>query len=98
MASNDAFCNKLIEIIGLSDRSIIFGDFNICGQREKKNQIPSCLLSKGFNQLVEEATQIRGRQIDHIYIKDRMMANVDDIERYSVYYSDHDALLLTLKY
>ena len=76
---------------------MIFGDFNVCGQREKKTKIPTFLSSLGLKQLVGEATQIQGRQIDHIYINEEMKTNVLDIERCSMYYSDHDALLLTLK-
>ena len=96
-SSNEAFCEKILEMIDSCDAPIIFGDFNICGQREKMTKIPRFLSSLGLTQMVDEATLIQGRQIDHIYIKDEMKTDVINIERCSVYYSDHDALLLTLK-
>ena len=96
-ASKDTFCDKLKEFIVSSEEQIIVGDFNVCGQREKLSKIPRFLSSQGFKQLVNEATQIQGRQIDHIYVKDQMKADVLDIERVSMYYTDHDALLLSLK-
>ena len=97
-SSTDNFCSKVKEMIISSDAPIIFGDFNICGQREKLSKIPRFLSACGLTQLVNEATQIRGRQIDHIYVKNTLKSEVLDIERHSVYYSDHDALLLTLKF
>ena len=96
-SSRDAFCDKIEEMIDSFKAPMIFGDFNICGQQEKMTKIPRFLSSLGLTQLVNEATQIQGRAIDHIYIKEEMKTAVLNIERYSLYYSDHDALLLTLK-
>merc|ERR1712208_42194 len=96
-SSKEAFCDKVEEMMDSFDEPIICGDFNICGQREKTSKIPRFLSSFGLTQLVDEATQIQGRQIDHIYVKEEMKTAVLNLERYSVYYSDHDALLLTLK-
>ena len=79
-----------------SDSPIICGDFNVCGQREKTTKIPRFLASLGLTQLVDGATQIQGRQIHHIYVREDMKTDVLAIERCSLYYSDHDALLLTL--
>ena len=51
-----------------------------------------------FTQLVQEATHIQGRLIDHVYWIDPLDKwQPPDLERYSPYYSDHDALLVTLK-
>ena len=93
----DNFCDKLKELLDPSENSLIFGDFNVCGQREKRSKIPRFLSSLGFTQLITEATQIQGRQIDHIYINDDQKSAVLDVERDSMYHTDHDALLLTLK-
>ena len=35
-ASTDDFCGKLMEIVASTKNTLIFGDFNVCGQREKK--------------------------------------------------------------
>ena len=96
-SSKEAFCDTVEEMMDSSDAPVICGDFNVCGQQEKTTKIPRFLSRLGLTQLVEEATQIQGRQIDHIYIKEDMKTAVLNLERYSLYYSDHDALLLTLK-
>ena len=85
---------KLQQTINLKKLTIITGDFNLCAREEKKNSISMFLEEMGFSQLVEEASHIQGRIIDHIYINCK--GAVIDIERYSPYYSDHDALLVTL--
>ena len=95
--SKERMCDDFSEMIENSNRTIICGDLNVCGQREKTNKVTRYLLGRGFKQMVKEATQIKGRQIDHIFLKESPQFEVSDLERYSLYYSDHDALLLTLK-
>ena len=96
-ASTEDFCEQLMDFITSTKKQLIFGDFNVCGQREKTSRIPRFLSRLGFYQLVSEATQIQGRQIDHIYVKDELKTDILEIERCSMYYTDHDALLLTMK-
>ena len=52
----------------------------------------------GFCQMVTEATLIEGGHIDHVYWRDLRKPAFEEpvLERYSPYYSDHDALLVTL--
>ena len=55
------------------------------------------LANKGFIQLVQEATHIRGGHIDHVYWTDAKTTwNQPQLELYTPYYSDHDALCVTL--
>ena len=75
--------------------TLICGDFNICGQSEKQDKVLKFIVERGFTKLNDEPTQIQGRQIDHMFINHPTL--VRGIERYSPYYSDHDALLLTLR-
>ena len=75
--------------------TVIAGDFNICGKAEKQNFVLKFIAQKGFTPLINEPTQIQGRQIDHVFINTPSL--VREVERYSPYYSDHDALLLTLR-
>ena len=76
---------------------LITGDFNICYQENNINRLIQGLETNGFKQLVRDATHIKGRHIDHVYWRDQ-----DDIwtepvlDRYSPYYSDHDANCLTM--
>ena len=85
---------KLKQVINPKRLTIITGDFNLCAGEEKTNKVSVFLEQIGFSQLVDKATHIQGRIIDHIYINSTKA--VLDIERYSPYYSDHDALLVTL--
>ena len=56
------------------------------------------LLDHGFEQLVKEATHIRGGHINHAYFRDTArFFETPIIERYSPYYSYHDAVCLVLK-
>ena len=76
--------------------TIISGDFNICYNTHRSNKITKFLETNGFIQLGKEPTHIQGRQIDHIYFKSGK--NIDanpSLYRYSLYYSNHDALCVT---
>ena len=95
--SKEEICEKFDKLIDDPITTIVCGDFNVCGQREEKNKITRHLLSYGLPQLVKEPTHVRGRQIDHIYLREGTQMKVLDIERLSPYYTDHDALLLTLE-
>ena len=51
----------------------------------------------GFTQMVTTATHIQGGHIDHAYWRDQdSLWNEPELEIYSPYYSDHDALLITI--
>ena len=77
--------------------TVIAGDFNICFNTQRYNRISKFLEKNGFIQLVTEATHIKGRHIDHFYFKQgRKIGNDPSILRYSPYYSDHDAICVTL--
>ena len=77
---------------------LITGDFNICYQMNKTNRLIEGLEANGFRQLVHEATHIRGRHIDHAYWRDNEgTLSEPALDRYSPYYSDHDAIGLTLR-
>ena len=77
--------------------TIITGDFNICLRKYKNNVLMTALTNCGFKQLQNEASQIRGGNIDHIYWRDpRGEWNEPSIERDSPYFSDHDRFLITL--
>ena len=90
--------HDLIQILeNMIDRRrfcIITGDFNLCGREDRRNMVTLYLERKGFNQIVDEATHIQGRIIDHIYVNN--IRCVLEIERFSPYYSDHDGLLVSL--
>ena len=100
--SSDMSLNETIKelrnIIDNTKPTLITGDLNICSVKNDRNVISQGLQQMGFVQLVTEATHIEGGHIDHAYWLDRTGEwEKPQLERYSPYYSDHDALLLTLK-
>ena len=89
---------KIVEMLTPNMSTLITGDFNICYSRNPRNRMSKGIENNGFKQLVKEPTHILGGHIDHVYWK-TSDKNWDDpiIERYSAYYSDHDALCITLQ-
>ena len=86
----------LRDLIEPNRRTIITGDFNICFMENFSNRLIQGLLVMGFTQLVHEPTHIRGRYIDQVFYMDQYDRFEPVIDRYSPYYSDHDAILITL--
>ena len=77
---------------------LITGDFNICYLMNRTNRLIEGLEAQGFRQLVQDATHIMGRHIDHAYWRDNEGKWQEPaLDRYSPYYSDHDAIGLTIK-
>ena len=75
---------------------LITGDFNICFMINSKNS-KGLMDKEGFQQLVRDPTQIMGGHIDHVYWRDGSQEWKEPIlERYSPYYSDHDATCITM--
>ena len=87
---------QLKKIIDDRRITLITGDFNACYLENLNNRLIQGLLDMGFNQLVQEATHIRGRQIDQAYFLDPTGKLSPIIERYSPYYSDHDGICIII--
>ena len=85
--------NKLID---LERTTMITGDFNICFNENFNNRMIQGLLHLEFDQMVHEPTHILGRHIDHAYLRDPSNKIKPIIDRYSPYYSDHDAICITI--
>ena len=87
----------LDSLIDVGNPTIITGDINICLKKNGKNAITASLMKKGFQSMIQRPTQIQGGYIDHIYWLDRdCRYNQPTVEFYSPYWSDHDALLVTI--
>ena len=77
---------------------LVIGDFNICNKKQFRNSVKIGMKDQGFICLTSEATQIRGGYIDHAYWRDDdRLFNKPELERHSPYYSDHDALCVTIR-
>ena len=89
--------DRLIGMLHPEKATLITGDFNICSLKNPNNTISKGLKNKGFDQIMREPTHIRGGHIDHVYWKAGTNKWKDPIlERYSPYYSDHDASCITM--
>ena len=87
----------IIDMISPRVNTVIWVDFNICYMSQRNNKITKYLEENGFTQLMQEATHIKGRLLDHFYFR----ASEDDhletsVFRYSPYYADHDAICTTI--
>ena len=76
--------------------TVICGDFNLCYLSQRQNKVTKFLENNESKQLVKDATHIKGRHIDHFYLK----TSGKEIEKptimtYLPYDSDHDAICLT---
>ena len=89
---------KLLEMLTPGKPILITGDFNICFMNNGKNRMSKELVDgQGLQQLMKEPTHILGGHIDHVYWRDGQHMWMEPIlERYSPYYSDHDASCITL--
>ena len=77
--------------------TIVCGDFNFCYLSNRGNKVTQFLENSGFQQLVNEATHIKGRHLDQFYIKlEDTSFETDSVFRYSPYYTDHDAICVTI--
>ena len=88
---------KIEEMIDNRKPALITGDFNVCLQKNPRNELMRKMEEIGFSQLVDRATHVEGGHIDHVYWRDELGDWTDPVlEMYSPYYSDHDGLLVTL--
>ena len=71
----------------------VIGDVNI-DFLESSHQFMTYMKNNGFTQLVKEPTHICGGLIDHIYVNDALMKKGPYYSQQSVYYSDHDKIVL----
>ena len=93
---------KLIEqlesIIDMEMATLICGYFSICCKMSSNNRVTKFIETKGFRQLMQAPTHIKGRIIDHFYFRSGGQIQEDaHIYRYSPYYTDHDAICATIQ-
>ena len=87
----------LESLIDVERPTLITGDFNICTAKSPTNKITASLGKMGFQKITERATHIQGGHIDHAYWMDKMRTyNLPQMEFYSPYWTDHDAMLTTI--
>ena len=78
--------------------TIVCRDFNICLLTHRNNRVTQFLETSGFILLMNDATHNKGGHMNHFYFKPgNNVCQNPSILRYSPYYSDHDALCVTIK-
>ena len=99
-SKNDNTLNEVLTTVidsQIDTPTLVVGDFNICYRQNPNNKVSNTLQEHGFIQTVNEATHIKGGQIDHVYFRGDV--SKVDTSLYSAYYTclDHDCILITVK-
>ena len=81
--------DDLCELNLLSMPTVILGDLNF--DASSQNILASAMQRKEFKQVIDRATQVKGRIIDHIYLSPDLQETAKTSLEY-VYYSDHEAI------
>ena len=91
------FVNGLKYLLRAQTVDILLGDFNI-NYFNSKDREPLTLLMESLNYLdiVKGPTFISGSLLDHIYIRHTHQSRIHSTV-VSIYYSDHDAIRITIQ-
>ena len=98
--ADNSFLKALQTLISFERTLIICGDFNFCMKEQEFHPIHEYLTGLNFVQLVDEATHIEGRTLDHVYL---FLKKTNDPSNFECkvegcYYSDHDKVIVSLNY
>ena len=89
------FCDWVGEFLRTRHVDIILGDFNINVLGKPVATLSSTLTN--FIQIVKETIHLSRSLIDHVYIHQDLLRNVNaDVKNFDVYFSDHDAIQISL--
>lgn len=96
-SSIQGFVSCLQHIITNCNIDIIFGDFNSDYFNENNYSLKQLTESLNYVQLVNQPTFVSsGSLLDHVYVK-QSIRNKIEAKVISVYYSDHEAVQVTVK-
>ena len=97
-ADNTEFIQDLRQLLINGQTTIICGDFNQCFIKQRSNKIVKMLEELGFQQLVMEASHLKGGHLDQVYSNHDPSVFKVEVLMYSPYYTslDHDAICLTM--
>ena len=87
---------ELQNMINPEKTTVVCGDLNICLKKDPDNIIITTMAAWDFEQLNKEASHVAGGHLDHMYLT-RDTALEGTLERYTPFFSDHDAHCLTLQ-
>ena len=97
-ADNTGLIQDLRQLLIKGQTTIICGDFNQCFIKQRSNKIVKMLEELGFQQLVMEASHLKGGHLDQVYSNHDPSIFKIEILMYSPYYTslDHDAICVTM--
>ena len=89
---------SLLKLLQEESCALIMGDFNICNEKKTNNVVKTAMMKNGYRLIIQHSTHICGGHIDHAYWRDSNdLWKEPIIQRHGPYYSDHDALCVTLE-
>ena len=89
------FCDWVEEFIRTRHVCKILGDFNINVLRKPVTKLSSSLTN--FIQIIKEPAHLLGSLIDHVYIHQDLLGNVNaEVKNFDFYFSDHDTVQISL--
>ena len=92
------FTSEILSLFDSSRRQIVLGDMNIDLLKNPNNLFSQSLQQRGFNQIVNRPTHVKGGLIDHIYYYSPNNAASCSLYKYhTVFWSDHTCLLAILE-
>ena len=96
----DVLCD-IAQLCNDEKLTILGGDFNVCVLKNEHNLLIKGLTQLGFIQMISEATHIAGGAIDHCYVRQAVGYTGSQLTGkntylHSVYWSDHDAILISM--
>ncbi|XP_057310673.1 uncharacterized protein LOC130648634 [Hydractinia symbiolongicarpus] len=93
--SINGFLRAITYLIQSHKPDIISGDFNINILEDGNSYFLEQLANLGYTQQITNPTHICGLLLDHLYIKKQFLdERMIDSHIYSLYFSDHDAIVL----
>jgi hypothetical protein len=94
----DEFTEQILNYVDLSRPVILIGDINIDLLKQPKNKFSKKMKDLGFVQLVNEATNISGGLLDHLYVYFPKDGHCELFKIHPLYYSDHDAVCCLIEF
>ena len=85
----------LLRTLDLRILTLIVGDFNVDLKQHTDHKLLSIMSNHSFRQLVDKPTTDYGSLLDHVYINGDLKIAVDVVD---TYYSDHDAVCLSVDF
>ena len=98
MYVNEVFFNRVENLVLRNDIDILLGDFNIDALDSNNNNHTLQTILWNYRLILNKPTYISGSLLDHVYVKKSFLKNkIIDAIVTGVFFSDHDAVQLSLR-